>query len=125
MPLASRPSSHPARSTILTRSAASAVAPVFSLPGFSLGGDNSTACPPGLVGLTSAAACQFAVFLAGSAYTYIGSGAVDYLPKGCVWFKAGGRFYFNENTKGASRPFAQPVCAGAPHPICVRACVCV
>jgi hypothetical protein len=100
------------------RSAASAAAPAFSPPGaFGLGDDNTNACPAGssLVPMDSAAACQLAAFLAGSPYTYGGSIKVDYLPKGCVWFKAGGGFYFNTDRDGAPRPFAQPVCAGAHH----------
>ncbi len=100
------------------RSAASAAAPAFSPPSaFGLGDDNTNACPPGsgLVPMDSAAACQSAVAVAGSPYTYGGSIAVDYLPRGCVWFKAGGGFYFNTDRDGAPRPFAQPVCTGAHH----------
>jgi hypothetical protein len=113
------------------RSAASATAPLLGPPGvISLGDDNTTACPPGLAVMASAAACQFAVYLAGSPYTYSGTVAVSYLPKGCVWLKAGGVFYFNDHATGAPRPLAQPVCAGAPYPAphtrtCVSAHVCV
>jgi hypothetical protein len=101
------------------RSAASVAALAFSPPSaFGLGDDNTNACPPGsgLVPMDSAAACQSAVAVAGSLYnTYLGTGVVSYLPKGCVWFKAGGSFYFNTDRDGAPRPFAQPVCAGAHH----------
>ncbi len=63
--------------------------------------------------MANESACQSAVTVAGSPYTYSGSIKVDYLPKGCVWSKAGGGFYFNTVTSGAPRPFFQPVCAGA------------
>jgi hypothetical protein len=98
------------------RSAATAAAPAFSPPGaFGLGDDNTNDCPQGLARMANESACQSAVTVAGSPYTYGGSIAVDYLPRGCVWFKAGGGFYFNAVTTGAPRLFAQPVCAGAPH----------
>ena len=107
------------------RSAASAAAPVFSPPGaFGLGDDNTNDCPQGLARMANESACQSAVAVAGSPYTYSGSGAVDYLPTGCVWFKAGGSFYFNTDPTGAPRPSTQPVCAGAPTPDPARASVC-
>jgi hypothetical protein len=96
------------------RSAATAAAPAFSPAGaFGLGDDNTNDCPQGLARMANESACQSAVTVAGSPYTYRGSIAVSYLPKGCVWFKAGGGFYFNAVTTGAPRLFAQPVCAGA------------
>jgi hypothetical protein len=104
--------------------AATAAAPVFSPPGaFGLGDDNTNACPQGLVPMANESACQSAVTVAGSPYTYSGSIAFNYLPKGCVWFAAGGSFYFNTGVgmTSAPWPFANRCaipCCGALHVCC-------
>jgi hypothetical protein len=63
-------------------------------------------------------ACERAAVLAGRPYGGIVSLPGD-LPGGCVWYSAGGSFYFNALPYrdmfnfGENPEFAQPVCAGA------------
>ncbi len=63
--------------------------------------------------------CERAAAAAGRPYG--GSVAIYSLPVGCVWYSAGGSFYFNtftpghnEYDSGRGHASAQPVCAGAP-----------
>ena len=60
-----------------------------------------------------AAACEVAADAADRPYG--GTGALEFVPMGCVWLSAGGGFYYNTGDDGGySHPAAQTVCAGAP-----------
>jgi hypothetical protein len=59
-----------------------------------------------------AALCERAAAVAGRPYG--GNVTVSAVPMGCVWYSAGGSFYFNRGEQKAGHASAQPVCAGAP-----------
>jgi hypothetical protein len=74
-------------------------------------------CPTGMVPMPIGSdLCQRAAAVA--ARPYGGNLTANYMPVGCLWYSAGGSFYFNAlpyvNVNGASHASVQPVCAGAP-----------
>ena len=60
--------------------------------------------------IAGAASCERAAAIAGRPYG--GNRMIEYMPVGCVWYSAGGSFYFNTALSGAGHASAQPVCAG-------------
>jgi hypothetical protein len=105
-----------------SRRCAALVAPLeFKSPdAFALGATSTNVCPSGTVALPSSASCEVAAAVAGRPYGgsfflswFVFEGR-RYIPVGCVWWAAGGSFYFNTATSGLGYPMAQPVCAGAP-----------
>jgi hypothetical protein len=99
--------------------AATAAAPEFKSPDafgvrYGVGNAGGTSCPTGMVTMpiAGAAFCERAAAVAGRPYG--GTVTAEYMPRGCVWYSAGGIFYFNTATVGGGHEAAQPVCAGAP-----------
>jgi hypothetical protein len=88
---------------------------------FSFGGNNTAVCPSKTPVVIDAGACEVAADAAGRPYG--GPVALEIVPYGCVWYSAGGSFYFNAYTSGSNNEgwrvheSAQPVCAGTllPH----------
>jgi hypothetical protein len=93
---------------------------------FALGASSTLVCPAETFTVSSSASCEVAAAVAGRPYGGIAWLLEDtareghyYMPAGCVWWSAGGSFYFNTATP-SGRPIArlfinsQPVCAGAP-----------
>jgi hypothetical protein len=114
-----------AKDTHSRRCAALTVLPKFnSLDAFALGattlGATSVICPSGTVALPSSASCEVAAAVAGRPYggsfflNWFVFDGQRYIPVGCVWWAAGGSFYFNTATSGLGYPITQPVCAGSP-----------
>jgi hypothetical protein len=78
--------------------------------------------------MPSSVSCEVAAAAAGRPYggsvnavilQYTDMPTIYYMPAGCVWYSAGGSFYFNTATpSGDPRAFlftsSQPVCAGVP-----------
>ncbi len=79
---------------------------------FSFGAQNTNACPTKTPVAVDADVCEVAADAAGRPYG--GTVTAEYMPRGCVWYSAGGIFYFNTATVGGGHEAAQPVCAGAP-----------
>ncbi len=99
--------------------AAAAAAPEFKSPDvfgvrYAVGSAGGTACPTGMVTMPLASDfCERAAAVAGGLYS--GNGTIYVvMPDGCVWYSAGGSFYFNPSFTGAGHASFQPVCAGAP-----------
>ncbi len=99
--------------------AAAAAAPEFKSPDafgvrYGVGSAGGTSCPTGMVEMPFASdTCERAAAVAGRPY----SGNVNFyglIPRGCVWYSAGGSFYFNTADGGGDHASFQPVCAGAP-----------
>ncbi len=79
-----------------------------------------TSCPAGMVPMPIGAdLCERAAKVAGRPYggnITVKRDDDTSMPVGCVWYSAGGSFYFNNETYyyGYVPSSAQPVCAGAP-----------
>jgi hypothetical protein len=128
---------------VRARCAAPAATPEFNPPGFfALGASpfdptkaaSILTCPAGMVPMPIGSdLCERAAKAAGRPYG--GNVATHSMPAGCVWYSAGGSFYFNTAPSDVEHAIAQPVCAGAPcfctaaaisrAQICVWVCVCV
>ncbi len=100
------------------RCAAPAAAPEFKSPDafgvrYGVGDAGGTSCPTGMLTMpiAGAASCERAAAVAGRPHG--GNLTALFLPLGCVWYSAGGCFYFNTYV-GRGHASAQPVCAGAP-----------
>ncbi len=102
------------------RCAAPAAPPEFKSPDafgvqYGLGSASDTSCPTGMVPMPIGRdLCERAAKVAGRPYggnITVKSDDAS-MPVGCVWYSAGGSFYFNTYFSGANRVSAQPVCAG-------------
>jgi hypothetical protein len=103
---------------------AAAAAPEFKSPDafgvrYGVGNAGGTSCPTGMVTMpiAGAASCERAAAVAGRPYggNLTSQWSRDYMPLGCVWYSAGGIFYFTATFHaGRGHASVQPVCAGAP-----------